>query len=139
MSQRSLFDEVGGESALRRLVSAYLAALETRPDARALRALYPKSLAVYSERMTEYLTGWLGGPPVYLQKHGMPMLRERHVSLPIGSRERDMWMNCMRDAIEQTVAEPLLRERLEAAFWRLADAMRNRDDGATPPACPHAA
>ncbi|MEG0820991.1 MAG: group II truncated hemoglobin [Burkholderiaceae bacterium] len=136
MKQTTLFDEVGGESTLRRLVDAYLVALESRPEVGTLRALYPQSLSHYAERMTEYLIGWLGGPPVYLQKHGMPMLRERHVNLPIGSGERDMWMACMREAIERTVTEPALRERLDAAFWRLADSMRNRDDS-PPGAAPH--
>lgn len=128
MSAANLYEEVGGEPALRRLVDAYLEALESRPDVRPLRALYPKSLAHYSERMTEYLSGWLGGPPLYLQRHGVPMLRERHVAMPIGPGERDMWMKCMRDAIERTVPQTDLRERLERAFWRLADSMRNREE-----------
>lgn len=131
MSTPSLYQELGGAPALRDLVAAYLSELDTNPQLRPLRALYPQSLAHYRERMVEFLSGWLGGPPLYLQRHGLPMLRERHVSLAIGAAERDHWLACMSAALNRTVPDAGLRERLEAAFWRLADSMREGDH-ATP-------
>lgn len=124
MSAPSLYAALGGEPALQRLVAEYLAELDTNPAARPLRARYPQNLAHYQQRMAEFLSGWLGGPPLYLQRHGMPMLRERHVRMAIGPAERDLWLACMRAALTRTVADTGLREQLEAAFWRLADSMR---------------
>ena len=72
----SLYQLIGGQDGLKKLVKAYIEALDTRPEARHLRSLYPESLDFYEQRMIEYLSGWLGGPALYLERHGMPMLRE---------------------------------------------------------------
>jgi len=73
-----------------------------------------------------YLSGWLGGPPLYTDKYGHPMLRARHLPFAIGTLERDQWMACMVQAMEETDVPPDLRRALEAAFFKTADWMRNR-------------
>lgn len=122
----SLYVQLGGEAGVNALVNAYILALDTHEGARYLRSLYPENLTLYRTRMTEFLTGWLGGPALYQQRHGMPMLRENHRSIPIDSRARDEWMLCMRTALEETVQDLPLRLYLEGAFWKMADSLRYR-------------
>ena len=69
----------------------------------------------------------LVGTPLYVQEFGHPMLRARHLPFPIGDAERDAWMRCMRQALEEQVADKLLRDQLVSAFQRTADHMRNRE------------
>jgi hemoglobin len=76
-----------------------------------------------------FLSGWLGGPPLYMQKHGHPMLRARHLPFAIGTPERDQWMACMTLAMEETGVEEKLLKRLVQSFFQTADFMRNREDG----------
>ena len=121
----SLFTRLGGEQGVVRLVKSDIHALETLPEARKLRSLYPEDLSAYETRMIEFLTGWLGGPALYMERHGMPMLRENHRSIPINAEARDAWMLCMRSALEETDFDAELRLRLEGAFWRMADSLRH--------------
>lgn len=124
-NSESLYARIGGEAGIHRLVKAYLQALKTLPDVEYLRSLYPKDLSHYERRMTEFLSTWLGGPALYQERHGMPMLRESHRDYPIGSNARDEWMICMRTALQETVPDQDLRLFLEGAFWRMADSLRS--------------
>jgi hemoglobin len=73
-----------------------------------------------------FLSGWLGGPQIYMQKIGHPMLRARHLPYAIGEAERDQWMACMGRAMEECELPELLRLQLAGAFNKTADWMRNK-------------
>jgi hemoglobin len=91
-----------------------------------LRALHAGDLKHAREKLYLFLSGWLGGPSLYIERYGHPMLRARHLSFPIGIRERDQWLACMEQAmVEQGVSDDL-RQRLRQAFFQTADWMRNR-------------
>ena len=91
-----------------------------------LRAMLPTSTKKTRKKFAMYLSGWLGGPPLYEEKWGHPRLRMRHIPFPIGTREADEWMRCMRLAMDRTdVAEPL-RTFLDERFAQLALHMRNK-------------
>lgn len=75
--------------------------------------------------MVEYITGFLGGPGLYQQAHGLLMLREQHCRLTIDDAMRDQWYGCMQAAIADVISDAALRTQLEAAFWRMADSLRN--------------
>lgn len=49
-----------------------------------------------------------------------------HRALPIGTSERDQWLACMKQALDETVADVELREEFKSAFFRIADSMRLR-------------
>ena len=66
----------------------------------------------------EFLSGWLGGPQLYVEKHGEPRLRARHQPFAIGDAERNQWLLCMRTALDDVVADGELRERLYANLKR---------------------
>jgi hemoglobin len=85
-------------------------------------------LAQAREKLFMFLSGWLGGPPLYERKHGHPMLRARHMPFAIGVSERDQWMTCMTRAMRDVGAEEPLRQTLLQAFFRTADFMRNREE-----------
>ena len=112
----SLYARLGGEEGVIRLVKAYIEALKTLPGAQRLRSLYPEDLSKYELRMTEFLSTWLGGPALYQERHGMPMLRESHRSFAIDGEARDEWMLCMRTALRETVSDEELAAR--RAKWQ---------------------
>jgi hemoglobin len=70
------------------------------------------------------LCGWLGGPQRYVEKHGHPRLRARHLPFPINADGVAQWMLCMRGALEE-VPDAEARAAIEGALARLADHMRN--------------
>ena len=50
------------------------------------------------------------------------------MGFPIGAAERDAWLLCMREALDQEVADPAARDQVFAAMAKLADWMRNQAD-----------
>jgi len=120
------FERIGGEAAVVRLVNAFYRQMDTRPDARHIRAMHELDLSPVKTVLVKYLSEWLGGPKRYSAERGDPRLRMRHAPFPIGVSERDAWLACMRAALDETVAEPALRDGLMTAFFKTADWMRNR-------------
>jgi hemoglobin len=102
--------------------------MDSEPTARGIRALHAKSLRASREKLFLFLSGWLGGPDLYVQKYGHPMLRRRHLPFAIGRQERDQWMHCMRKAMDDMSLPGTLKESLEKAFMATADHMRNQPE-----------
>lgn len=125
---------IGGEAVVRALVERFYDLMDLEPAFAGIRGLHPDTLDGSREKLFLYLSGWLGGPPLYVEKHGHPMLRARHLPFPIGIAERDAWLACMLQAMEDTGVEESLRMALLKAFFGTADWMRNqREPGAAPP------
>lgn len=127
MAQKTPYERLGGEQALRQLVDRFYALMDSEPEFYGVRKLHPVDLASSNEKLFMFLSGWLGGPPLYARKIGHPMLRARHLPFPIGSAERDQWLACMRKALEERAIEPPeFREWLMTQFYGTADWMRNK-------------
>ncbi|MCV2886574.1 group II truncated hemoglobin [Aestuariibacter sp. AA17] len=117
---------IGGEEGVKRLVKHFYDEMETESTVRPLYDLHPKPLDKIRHKFFEYLSGWMGGPPLFEQKYGHPRLRARHMPYPINSELKDQWMLCMDRALVATVKEKALRDQLRQAFDSLAEHMINR-------------
>ena len=118
---------IGGEAKVRALVNRFYDLMDESPDYFGIRKLHPESLAGSREKLFMFLTGWLGGPPLYTDAYGHPRLRARHLPFAIGSSERDQWMACMAQALTDVEIGTKMRERLIASFANTADWMRNKE------------
>lgn len=120
------YEEIGGAENLLRLVNRFYDIIEAEsPD---LRAMLPADTSVSREKLFEFLSGWMGGPPLYYQKRGHPKLRMRHFPFSIGSAEAVEWMRCMTKAMEEEGIAQQLRSFLEAQFTSTALHLRNREE-----------
>jgi hemoglobin len=126
------YELLGGEAALRRLVGRFYELMDTLPEAYGVRKMHPRDLAGSEEKLFMFLSGWLGGPQLFVEKFGHPRLRARHMPFSIGATERDQWMLCMRQAMSEQIADAGLRDQLDRKLADLADFMRNRAE--MPPA-----
>ena len=120
------YDLIGGDGAVRALVERFYDLMELEPAYERLRRVHGSSLESAREKLYLFLSGWLGGPPLYTDRFGHPMLRARHLPFSIGEEERDQWMACMAQAMEELEVPRALREGLIPAFYKTADWMRNR-------------
>ena len=127
-AQASLFELIGGAPAVDLLVERFYARMDELPEARRIRAMHGRDLGSIKEVLKRYLGEWLGGPKLYSAERGHPRLRARHLRVPIGAGERDAWMLCMRGALDQTVADPAVRQHIGLALAKLADWMRNQPE-----------
>lgn len=122
----TIYEAVGGEEGVRRLVARFYDLMDTLPEASACRALHPESLEGSRQKLFEYLSGWFGGPPLFVERRGPVMLRRRHLPAAIGPAERDGWLVCFRRALEETVPDEPLRQAIWPQVERLAHHMQNR-------------
>lgn len=120
------YETLGGEAGVRRLVDRFYDHMDQDSDAAHIRGMHAKSLRGSREKLFLFLSGWLGGPDLYVQRYGHPRLRARHLPFSIGVRERDEWLACMRLALDEVVTDTDLKTRLMRAFENTADHMRNR-------------
>ncbi len=127
---------LGGEAGIRRLVDAFYDVMDSAPEAVHVRALHAASLKQSREKLFLYLTGWTGGPPVYVERYGHPRLRQRHMPFTIGARERDEWLWCMKQAFDTHDMPDEVRAFLWPKLQQLADFMRNQPDETSGPHAP---
>jgi len=78
------------------------------------------------DKLYWFLSGWLGGPKLYVERFGHPRLRARHLPFAIGVTERDQWLACMTRAMSERRVEPELARELLQSLALTADWMRNR-------------
>jgi len=122
----SLYELIGGERGLRTLVNRFYDLMDSSVEAKNIRSLHPKSLNRSREKLFLFLSGWSGGPQLYVEQFGHPRLRMRHMPFAIGSVERDQWLWCMNKALDESQLDPRVVEYLKARFAEVADAMRNQ-------------
>lgn len=123
----SLYERIGPE-ALAALVTHFYARVARDPD---LAPIFPADLTLTAEKQFAFLTGFLGGPPLYHERFGHPRLRARHLPHAITPTRARAWLACMNAALRETqgIAEADARE-LEAALARVAAHMVNTPEGA---------
>lgn len=124
----SHFELLGGEEGIRTLVDRFYDVMDTEPEAAGIRALHPPDLTSSREKLFLFLTGWTGGPPLYVEKHGHPRLRARHLPFPIGTAARDAWVWCMDRALDDHEMPDELRSFLKQRFRAVAEHMRNQPE-----------
>jgi hemoglobin len=124
--QQTPYDIIGGEAMVRRIVERFYDIMDSAPEAAGIRAMHGRDLSPMRERLFEFLSGWLGGPPLYFQRPGHKCIMSAHRPFAIGQAERDQWMACMRQAMADCGVPDEVRGLLDRPFLRMAEAFRNR-------------
>lgn len=120
-----MYDWIGGEATVRRLVERFYGLMDSDPEVATIRAMHKDDLAPVRESLFEYLSGWLGGPPLFIQKRGSPCIAKAHKPFKIDDDAVGQWMKCMSQAMVDVGIDEQYRQMLEPAFGRVADALKN--------------
>lgn len=126
-AQQSAFDLIGGDTRLRELVDRFYDLMDIDPAFAGIRAMHPTPLDGSRDKLYWFLSGWTGGPSLYIERFGHPRLRARHLPYAIASGERDQWLRCMALAMQDVGVAEALQERLMQSFYETADWMRNKE------------
>lgn len=124
---RSAFDLIGGDLKLRALVDRFYDLMDLDPAFSGIRAMHPTPLDNSRDKLYWFLSGWSGGPSLYIERFGHPRLRARHLPYAIASSERDQWLRCMALAMQDVGIAEAVQERLMQSFYETADWMRNKE------------
>lgn len=123
---RTLYERIGGEEKLWQLVQSFYGHMDKLKEAREVREMHKEDLESARQKLFMFLSGWMGGPSLYIEKYGHPRMRMRHMPFAIDESARDQWMLCMQHALDETVEDEELKKELTQAFFGIADFMRNQ-------------
>jgi hemoglobin len=129
---QTLFEQLGGEDVVRRLVDAFYDHMDTLAEAEVVRAMHPPDLSESRDRLFWFLCGWTGGPQHYIERRGHPRLRRRHMPFPIDDDAASQWMLCMDRALSDVGVEGDVQQKMSSALRHIAAHMRNRGGGPNP-------
>lgn len=122
---KTAFDAMGREEGTRQLANRFYDIMESDPFAAELLALHPQPMDKIRQKFFEYLTGWLGGPPLYESKYGHPRLRARHLPFTVTEQMVQQWLYCMNKALNEVVEDANVREAIRQPITQLAHHMKN--------------
>ena len=91
----AIFQAMGEDAIFRMLADFYDVLAESE-----IAWMFPEDMRAASEKSAAFFVGLLGGPPLYQQRYGSPMLRARHMPFPIDAHARDVWLACFRRILE---------------------------------------
>lgn len=109
----TIYKAIGGQPAVDRIIESlykHIGANET------LLPIFPDDLQESARKQRLFLTQFFGGPRLYLEERGHPMLKRRHMEFEITPIRRDAWLACMDKALEEAEIEEPYRS---AIFDRL--------------------
>ena len=121
----SHYERIGGAEKVHALIQRFYQHMDELPESYGIRKLHPEDLQVTKDKLFKFLSGWMGGPQLYVKEFGQPKLRHRHLPFQISESERDQWLLCMNLALNEVVSDSQLRTELSTAFAKVADHMRN--------------
>jgi len=123
METKTVYEMIGGAQTVRSLVEAFYPKVEAHPD---LKDLFPEDIRPVMEKQYLFLTQFFGGPPLYSQEHGHPMLRARHMPFEIDERRARAWLQCMAEALTEIGLAPEVRDQVWQRLSQTAAHMINR-------------
>lgn len=114
----SMYEWLGGEDGLRRIVEAFYPKVQAHP---LLGPLFPEDITPVMEKQMLFLTQFFGGPPLYSNEYGHPMMRARHMAFPINRERADAWLSCMSQALDEAGIggdlKQVLMDRLQGSAY----------------------
>lgn len=130
----TVFEAAGGAEAFRKLVSAFYQRVAKDPD---LSPIFPEDFTEIQQKQYSFLTQFFGGPALYSQTYGAPMLRARHMPFPVTKRRVEAWLRCMSEAMDETGFEGELRDFMFERLTLTAHHMMNtQEEGESDPRRP---
>ena len=117
--------EVIGQERLYHMIDYFYSLVEQ--DER-INHLSPGDFAETSRKQKQFLTQFLGGPALYTEEHGHPMLKMRHMDFRITTFERDAWLENMNKAIQHAELPAGVDEYLYERLRLTANHMVNSEN-----------
>jgi hemoglobin len=119
------YEAIGGEETISKLVEAFYKRVAQHPD---LAPIFPEDFTETIRKQKQFLTQYLGGPNLYTQEHGHPMLRARHLQFEITPKRAKAWLQCMHEAMDEIGLEGPLRTDFYRRLVLTAQHMINTPD-----------
>jgi len=97
---REIYAAMGQENITRMFEDFYV-----ELEKSAIRAMFPADMRAAARKSAAFYIGLFGGPPLYQQRYGNPMMRARHLPFPINQAARDEWLACFERVLRDAPAQ----------------------------------
>ena len=123
ISHIPLYDLIGGEEGIIKLVNVFYDIVETNPEGHKLHLLHLRGNGIAHSRVEQFnfLSGFLGGPKLYVEKHGHSNVRNMHEHEEINSEAKDIWLKCMSMAIDNVGIAPTIKNKMMSNYTAIAE------------------
>lgn len=118
----TMFEAIGGFDTIDRLVNAFYKRVGARPE---LIEIFPDDLTETARKQRLFLTQFFGGPMIYSEERGNPMMRRRHLPFEITPTRRNAWLECMSEALDEAEIEEPYRTAIFEKLTMTANHMMN--------------
>jgi hemoglobin len=118
------YEEIGAEK-LSELIDLFYSKVAVHP---VLYPIFPDDLTETARKQKQFMTQYLGGPNLYSEEHGHPMMKARHMPFPITPERADAWLSCMSEAMDEVGLEGKFREFYFQRLVLTARHMVNRNE-----------
>jgi len=122
------YEEIGAVK-LSELIDSFYSKVAVHPD---LYPIFPDDLTETARKQKQFMTQYLGGPNLYSEEHGHPMMKARHMPFPITPLRAKAWLACMSEAMDEVELDTKIRDFFYKRLDLTANHMVNRDKGVTP-------
>ena len=126
MTQKPIipFEEIGAEK-LSDLIDSFYSKVAKNPK---LKPIFPDDLTETARKQKQFQTQYLGGPNIYTEEHGHPMMRARHMNFEITPERAQAWLECMYEAMDEVGLDGKFREIYYKRLVLTAHHMINAED-----------
>ena len=121
---RTMYELLGAADGLRRIVDNFYDIMDSDARIKPVRVMHKPDLGPMRDSLFEFFSGWLGGPNLYIEKHGSPCLTGVHMGYDIDDDARDLWLECMQKAMEAADVPLKYIEALMPSLAEMANDMR---------------
>lgn len=122
MENQTLYERIGGDAALRQLTDKFYDLVFGHE---LISRLFQSDKDLIKEKQRLFLTQFLGGPQLYSEVYGHPMMRARHMPHTITEDDAVAWLQCMATAVGTLPISNELKDELFDRFPRTAFFMVN--------------
>lgn len=122
---KTFYEQLGGEETIQKLIDAFYPRVYSNED---LRPLFQDDIDIIKGKQKLFLTQFTGGPALYSEKYGAPMMKQRHLPFEITPTRAKAWLKCMSEAMDEIGFDGPKREFLYGRFIQVAKIMVNTND-----------
>ncbi|SUI99933.1 Truncated BHb [Sporosarcina pasteurii] len=118
------YEEIGAEK-LSELIDLFYSKVAVHPD---LYPIFPDDLTETARKQKQFMTQYLGGPNLFSEEHGHPMMKARHMPFPITPTRAEAWLSCMAEAMDEVELDENIRDFFFRRLVLTAKHMVNKED-----------
>ncbi|WP_211746561.1 globin [Paenibacillus sp. Marseille-Q4541] len=97
-ANKTLYENLGGAEGVRALVEAFYPKVQKNE---LLSPLFPEDITPVMDKQYMFLSQFFGGPSLYSDANGHPMMRARHLPFPVTEERAQAWLSCMYEALKE--------------------------------------